>query len=389
MTADFSWGYLALATLPWLALPIAVLWRLRNRASLEEYSAIPSAAVPLVSVIVPARNEARNIEPCVRSILATSWPNIEVIVVDDHSGDGTGEIARRIALEDPRVRVISNPDLPDGWIGKQWACHNGQLAARGTFLLFTDADTRHGPELLTRSMNALREVRADLFTVVGSQIMGSFWERLIQPHVFGMLAARFGDMKHVNASRNPYDKIANGQFILVSRETYDRAGGHEAVRTHIAEDMRLAQEWTRLGYSVQVIGAFDYLETRMYEGFGELWRGWGKNIWAAGRDSIGMGRRTQAVARVIAPFIPLWEIAPALAIVLGIAGIAPTAVLIWGAISYTINTLFWVVFHIGIRSPAWYAALNPLAASVLMAMFARAVWRNDLVEWKGREYRSR
>jgi chlorobactene glucosyltransferase len=238
-------------------------------------------------------------------------------------------------------------------------------------------------------MNAMRALRADLFTVVGSQIMGSFWERLIQPHVFGMLAARFGDMTNVNASKNPYDKIANGQFILVPRDVYDRAGGHEAVRTHIAEDLRLAQEWTRLGYSVQVIGAFDYLETRMYEGFGELWRGWGKNIWAAGRDSIGMGRRTQAVVRIIAPFAPLWEIAPALALVLGLAGIVPTAVLVWGAITYAINTLFWVLFHIGLRSPAWYAALNPLAATVLMAMFARATWRHDLVEWKGREYRSR
>jgi chlorobactene glucosyltransferase len=389
MSADFSWEYVALAAAPWVALPLFVLWRLRSRSSLADYSAAPPSSAPLVSVIVPSRNEARNTEAGVRSILSANWPSIEVIVVDDHSTDGTGDIARRIALSDARVKVISNPDLPDGWIGKQWACHNGQLAARGTFLLFTDADTRHSPELVTRSMNAMRDVRADLFTVAGAQTMETFWERLIQPHVFGMLAARFGDMARVNRSKNPYDKIANGQFLLMTRDIYDRAGGHEAVRTHIAEDMRLAQEWTRLGYSVHVVAAFDFMATRMYAGLAEIWRGWGKNLWAAGRDTMEMGPTTQAVVRVVAPLIPLWEIAPAIAIVLGLAGVVPIGVLLWGAIAYAINTLFWLIFHVVLRSPLWYAALNPLAAAVLMAMFARATWRNDRVEWKGREYRSR
>jgi chlorobactene glucosyltransferase len=389
MIADFSWGYIALAAGPWLAVPLFVLWPLRRTTTLANYSvAVPDPA-PLVSVIVPARNEARNIEACVRSILSGSWPSIEVIVVDDHSSDGTGDIARRIAAADPRVTVIDNPDLPDGWIGKQWACHNGQLAARGTFLLFTDADTRHGSELLTRSMNAMRERGADLFTVAGSQTMETFWERLLQPHVFGMLAARFGDTEKVSRSRNPLDKIANGQFMLMRRDVYDRTGGHEAVRTHVAEDLRLAQEWTRLGYSVQIVAAFDYMNTRMYEGFGEIWRGWGKNIWAAGRDTVSAGPVLQTVLRILAPFVPLWEIAPVVAIMLALAGVVTVGIGVWGAIAYTINTLFWVLLHIAFRAPAWYALFNPLAAIVLMGMFARAAWKGGRVEWKGRAYISR
>ncbi len=389
MIADFSWEYIALGAAPWLALPLFVLWPLRKTTSLEKYPADAPADAALVSVIVPARNEARNIEACVRSILAGTWPNLEVIVVDDHSADGTGDIARRIADSDPRVKVVANPDLPEGWIGKQWACHNGQLIARGTFLLFTDADTRHGAELLTRSMNAMRERRADLFTVGGSQTMETFWERLIQPHVFGMLVARFGNTEKVSRSANPLDKIANGQFMLMRREVYDRAGGHEAVRTHVAEDLRLAQEWTRLGYSVQIVAGFDYMTTRMYEGFGEVWRGWGKNIWAAGRDTVSAGPALQTVLRVLAPLVPLWEIAPAAAIVLALAGVVSVGVGIWGAIAFTINTLFWILLHIAFRAPAWYALLNPLAAIVLMGMFARAAWKGDRVEWKGRAYVSR
>ncbi len=259
----------------------------------------------MVSVIVPARDEARNIEACIRSILSSHWPQIEVIVVDDQSSDGTGGIARRVASSDARVTVLANPDLPDGWIGKQWACHNGQRVARGSFLLFTDADTRHTPELLTRSMNAMRERRADLFTVGGSQTMETFWERLLQPHVFGMLVARFGDTERVNRSTNPLDKIANGQFMLMHRDAYDRAGGHEAVRTHVAEDLRLAQEWTRLGYSVQIVAGFDYMTTRMYEGFGEIWRGW-ENGRRRGLTTISAGPAVRLFLQIVAPLVPLW-----------------------------------------------------------------------------------
>jgi chlorobactene glucosyltransferase len=381
----------ALAVLPWLALPLAILWRLRKQTSLVAYSsALPTdAALELVSVIVPARDEARNIEACVRSILATTWPNIEVTVVNDHSTDGTGDIARRLAAENPRVKVIDNPELPDGWIGKQWACHNGALVAAGPILLFTDADTRHGPGLLTRSVNAMRERRADLFTVGGSQTMETFWERLLQPHVFGMLVARFGDTERVNRSKDPYDKIANGQFMLMKREVYDRAGGHEAVRSHVAEDLRFAQEWTRLGYSVQIVEGFDYMTTRMYAGFGEIWRGWGKNIWAAGHDTISAGPAVKAVIRIVAPLAPLWEIVPVLAIALALTGVAPAAAGLWGAIAFAINTLFWIVMHVAFRARVWYAVLNPLAAFVLLGMFMRAAWRGDRVEWKGRAYVSR
>lgn len=389
MIADVHWEYVVLAALPWLAVPVAILWKLRNSTSLDAYSAAPPADAPLVSVVVPARDEARNIEACVRSILATRWPDVELIVVNDESSDGTAEIARTAVSGDRRATVMDNPALPDGWIGKQWACHNGALAAKAAFVLFTDADTRHAPDLLTHSMNAMRERHADLLTVVGSQAMETFWERLVQPHMFGLLAARFGDMERVSHSTNPYDKLANGQFMLMRREVYARTGGHEAVRAHIAEDLRLAQEWTRLGFSVQVVSGFEYMSTRMYEGLGEIWRGWGKNIWAAGRDTIHAGPAARWLVRVAAPLLPLWEIAPAVAMLLALIGVAPAAVGVWGAVAFVLNTLFWGAMHIAFRAPVWYAALNPLAACVLAGMFARASWRGDRVEWKGRSYRSR
>ena len=389
MTADYSWGYIALGAAPWLAVPAVILWRLRGSPSLTNYSPVVPDDAPLVSVVIPARDEARNIEGCVRSILASAWRTLEVIVVDDHSSDGTGDIARRLAAEDSRVQVIANPDLPEGWMGKQWACHNGQLAAGGKYLLFTDADTRHEPELLARSMTAMRKRRADLLTVVGSQTMLTFWEKLLQPHVMGILAARFGETERANKSKEPLDKIANGQFLLMRTDTYDRTGGHEAVRAHVAEDLRLAQEWTRQGFSVQLLEGFDYLNTRMYEGFGEIWRGWGKNVWAAGRDTISGGPALMALIRVVGPLVPLWEVAPVVAAALALAGVVPAAVGAWGAVAYGLNTLYWLVMQRELRAPLWLALLNPLAACVLVGLFTSAAWRGDRVEWRGRSYVSR
>jgi chlorobactene glucosyltransferase len=378
----------AVCAVPWVLVPLAVLWRLRGTRFLDEYSASAPDDAPLVSIVVPARDEARNIEPCLRSILASTWPAFEVIVVDDHSTDDTGTIARRVAAGDARVHVLDAPSLPDGWFGKQWACHNGSLACRGAFLLFTDADTRHGPALLALSMDAARERGADLLSVGGAQVMDTFWERLLQPHIFGLLIARYGNSERMSRSTNPLDKIANGQFLLARRTTYDACGGHAAVRSHVAEDLRMAQEWTRLGYSVQLLAGDAHLATRMYHGLSELMRGWGKNIYAAGKDTLPLRFPGRRVLRVVYPAPALWELAPALVALAALAGFASPAAGAWGAVAYAASTLFWVVVHSVMGAPRRYAPLHPLAAAVVFVMLARAAWAGDRVEWKGRVQRS-
>jgi chlorobactene glucosyltransferase len=382
-------GIAALWALPWLIAPIVIFWRLRDSVHLDAYPAGTTASFPMVSVIVPARDEARNVEACVRSIVASRYPTFEVIVVNDHSRDGTGDIARRIAAEDARVSVIENPRLADGWFGKQWACHNGARTARGELLLFTDADTRHGPECLARSVNALAARNADLLSVVGTQEMDTFWERLVQPHIFLLLLGVFGGTEIISRATSPYRKIANGQYMLMRRAVYDAAGGHEAVRTHVAEDLRLAQEWCRRGLRVHMVVGIGRLSTRMYVGLGEIVRGWGKNAWAAGRDTVPLsGPVAQGAFRVVFPAPPLWEIVPAIVAVAALFGAVSPAAGAWGAMAYALSTLSWAVIYAAIGQPLWYALLNPLASMTTFAILARAAWKGSKVEWKGREYRS-
>jgi len=399
------WGAIALAV-AWIAPIVLVVWRFRDTRSLNAYPAVPPADAPVVSVIIPARNEARNIERCLRSVLASTYPAIEVIVVDDHSTDGTGALARAIAAEDAaqrrvpgetrasrqpdaRVRVIAAPDLEPGWFGKQWACQAGARLATGSIVCFTDADTVHGPELLARSVNALLARGADLFTVAGRQEMLGFWEKVVQPSVFAMLLARYGGLEAMSRSTNPLDKIANGQFILMRRAPYERVGGHAAVRGHVAEDLRLAQVFTEQGLAAHMVLAREHLSTRMYTSLDEIRRGWGKNLYAGGRDTLPLGPVTRRLLPFIFPLPALVPLVPTVVLALALAGVLGTGALWFGAIAGAVNLAFWIgVYAFSGLNPLWGLS-HPLASVVFSGICAEAAWKGSRVEWKGRRYESR
>jgi chlorobactene glucosyltransferase len=261
-------------SLPWIIPPVVTYFRLRQSRSLDDESDAPPESPPLVSVIVPARNEAHNIARCVTSILSTTYPNLELIVVDDSSTDGTAQIARDAAERDPRARIVASPPLPEGWFGKQWACATGAKIARGSVLQFTDADTVHGADLVTRSMNAMRRNRAQLLSVAGRQELGGFWEKVIQPQIFTILSMRYGGTESVTRSTRVRDKIANGQCIFVTHDSYDAIGGHASVRTSVAEDMMLAQKFFAARKRVVLMLGLDQLSTRMYASLGGIISGW-------------------------------------------------------------------------------------------------------------------
>ncbi|MBA3403825.1 MAG: glycosyltransferase [Gemmatimonadaceae bacterium] len=376
----------AAAALPWVITPIVTAIRVRNSVSLDSEISTAPANTPRVSVIIPARNEARNIGKCLRSVLTTSYPDCEVIVIDDQSTDGTGEIARDLATTDPRLRVIANTPLPDGWFGKQWACATGAGAATGSILCFADADTTHSADLLTRSVNAILRRNADLFSVMGRQELGSFWERIVQPQIFGIMAVRFGGTETITKSPRATDKIANGQCLFVRREPYDALGGHALVKSHVADDLMMAQRFFAAGKHVVVEEGVDQLSTRMYTSFAELVHGWGKNVFAGGRDSVPLGRVGRFFYPLFLLLTPLWALIPVAALLVSLVIPVPAALITWAAIVTAVFFGWWLAVYRRIGESLLYAILFPLGAAVLFYIFLRAVLRGQKVEWKGREY---
>ncbi|MGQ0712734.1 MAG: glycosyltransferase [Gemmatimonadaceae bacterium] len=381
-----SWPPL-LAAAPWLVGMLLVLWRVRQSRSLGSYDAAPPRDAPLLSVIVPARNEASNIARCVRSILASTYPALEVIVIDDHSVDATGALARAAGAGDTRLRIASPPDLPPDWLGKQWACAQGASLARGALLCFTDADTEHAPELHARSVRALVERKADLLSVAGTQELGTFWERLVQPQVFALLFARYGGTEVVSHAKRPEDVIANGQYLLFRRGAYEALGGHASVRDKVAEDLGLAIRAKREGLRVHLVLGPGHLVTRMYESFGTLVRGWMKNVYAGGIEALPPGRTLRALFPILllTPVI-LW-LAPPLVLALAALGVVSAGVKTWAIATSFVLLVWWIIVYVLIARRPWYALLAPIGNVILGYIFVRAIARGRQVEWKGRAYR--
>ncbi|HET7187995.1 MAG TPA: glycosyltransferase family 2 protein [Gemmatimonadaceae bacterium] len=375
-----------LCAAPWILAPVVTLVRGRRSRSLDEQPAEVSGEAPLVSLVIPARNEAQNIRRCVTSALGSGYPNLEVVVVDDHSTDGTGAIVAELAAQDARLRVVTPAALPDGWFGKQWACTAGAEVARGEILGFFDADTWQSPDLVPRAVNAMRARDSDMLTVAGEQEMGSFWEKLVQPQVFAVLGARFGGTEVVNESRHVSNKIANGQCMFFRRDAYDAMGGHGAVREKVAEDLAFAQHWFLAGRRVTMVLGLAQLSTRMYTSLRELVEGWGKNIYAGGRDAAP-GALGRAIFPVLLLLPGLSGVLPPILLALGALGVVGNGLFVWAAIVTGVNLVWWLAVYLALGMSPLYALAHPLGAGALLYISVRALVRGRQVRWKGRDYR--
>ena len=385
--------WIALATLPWVIVLGYLVLRVRLPRALPSEPQTPDGGWRRVSVVVPARNEERNIERVLRSLAATDYPDVEIVVVDDRSEDRTGEVARAVASEldsdgPVRVRILDGRKLPDGWLGKPWACHQGGLAATGDYVLFTDADTRHAPGLLRRVVAELEHAGADVMSLMGRQLMETFWERVVQPQIFTSLLFRYTNNREAHPPEKWRDAIANGHYIFFRRAVWDAIEGHVPVKGEVVEDMKMAQHLVRNGYALEIRMAEDAFATRMYESLGELVRGWSKNVILGGAATIPPGLlRRIAPAGIFVGTVVLWLLPPAL-LVAGLLG-AMAAVTTWGWIVVGASVLFWaaVSARMGV-SPA-YGVIYPVGAAIGAWIYLRAWIRGGNVEWKGRTYRVR
>ena len=244
----------------------------------------PISNPPRLSVCVPARNEERGVEACLHSLLNQNYPNFEVIAIDDHSTDRTGDIMRHLAQENSRLKVLKAADLPEGWLGKPFALHQAFKVTRGEYLLFTDADPVFKPTALNTAVHVMRERDLDVLTLMPKAEFGSFWERAVQPVIFGFIASltRF---KNVN-DPDHRSAMGFGAFLMFRRSAYEKIGGHEAGKSDVLEDVLIAKRAKGAGLKLFVADAKQLFSIRMYFGLKEIWFGWEKNMFLAMKKSV-------------------------------------------------------------------------------------------------------
>ena len=354
------------------------------------------AAQPLISIIVPTRNEARNIQRCIEGLQSQTYSNLEIIVVDDGSTDATPEILEQLqaAVQDtpqrgasPTITILTGSELPTGWAGKPHALHQGYQASRGEWLCFIDADTFANPELISSTYQAAMNLQADMLSILTYQELGGFWEKVILPLVFTALSVGF-PAQRVNDPHKP-DAIANGQFILIRRSVYEAVGGHEAVRDQIAEDKAMAGLVKGAGFHLILGDGRDLARTRMYTSLTEIWEGWVKNIYLGMQDRLWLLLLGAIIGFAAALALPLWTIFSFTWAVLGGGWIADLVVVeslaLWSYLLYKrslVNRAMGISF--------WYALTLPLGALIFTAMMLTSAYRvysGKGVSWRGRTYR--
>ncbi|HEX2913071.1 MAG TPA: glycosyltransferase [Chloroflexia bacterium] len=243
-----------------------------------------------MSILVPARNEASNIARCIRSLLNQDYRNYELLVLDDHSEDATASIVEMLAhqSEDPekRLRLIKGEELPEGWLGKNFACYQLAQAAQGQFLLFTDADTSHNVNSVSSAVAALYREDAYFLSLFPLQQTVSMAERLVVPLVQGFV---YGLLPTWLVARNPNPaySAANGQFMLFNSETYQLIGGHQAVKDVVLEDVVLGRRMKQAGFKSLLLDGRDTVSCRMYRSSTDVWRGFSKNFFAFFNFELG------------------------------------------------------------------------------------------------------
>jgi chlorobactene glucosyltransferase len=346
----------------------------------ENSASTPSS--PIVSIILPVRNQANTVSECVTSLVGLDYPQKEIIIVDGNSTDGTQGILKTF---DGKIKLVEEEPLPQGWVGKNWACHLGYKQARGDLLMFTDGDSIHSPDSLAKSVNYLEVTKADLVTLAPAAILRTFWEKLLQPPIFWLIMMFVGG-KWVNDDSKPRWALGNGQYMLFRRQAYNKVGGHYAVRDRISEDYSLGRLIKANGLRLRMVTASDSLGVRMYSSLPEIWRGWRKNFYSVS----GNHPLFRAAYRLVLMFTFL--VLPFVVLGYGIvlAPVMPLNVyLSTGAFMAFFLWLGLIILDRSVRVSPLYALLLPFAVLVYIGIGIDSTVRGALgmgFSWKGRVY---
>jgi hypothetical protein len=339
---------------------------------------MPDGAAGLVSILIPARNEAGNIEGTVRAALASTTVPVEIIVGDDHSTDATSEIVR--AIGDSRVRLVSVPALPEGWTGKNHACSHMAGLAGGRYLLFIDADVRLEPDAAAALSGQAHRTGAALISGVPRQRTETIGEMLTVPMIDFLLVG-YLPVPLMRRLPDPSLGAACGQLVLVERAAYAATGGHGAIRASLHDGVRLPRLFRAAGQRTDLVAGASLATCRMYDGFAQSWAGFSKNAHE--------GMATPRALPIWTLLLACGHVLPPLLVLAGLLGLAPPAALIAAAFAGGLSLATRAAITLAVRAPLATIPLHPATVLVALAIQWNVLLRREragAATWKGRSY---
>ena len=354
---------------------------LKNLKRPDAESKVPRAA-PLISVLVPARDEEANIRNCLESLQKQDYPNYEILVLDDNSQDGTADIVAGMAAADRRIRLIPGEPLPDDWAGKPFACYQLAKAAAGSWLLFVDADTVHEPHMLRGVLDLALKSKASMLSGFPRQLAATLPLKIVMPLMYFVILGWL-PLWWLQRCKNPKPSLAIGQFLLFPRDEYWRIGGHKVVQSKIVEDVWLGIEVGRHGGRHVAVDLSSVVACNMYRDIGAAWTGLGRSIYSVTAISpLGLlGLVLAAALFYVGPFYWLWR---------GLFMI-DTALLWRAVVAFQVIVILlmrWLVDN-RFKEPAGSVYFHPLGFMFLFADVLHAGARYLVgagVSWKERVY---
>jgi chlorobactene glucosyltransferase len=364
-----------------IVIAVNLIFNLRSLRRPDKHSRVPEPA-PLVSVLIPARNEEENIETCLESLLKQDYPNFEIIVLDDNSKDPTHELVGAMAAKDRRIKLIKGELLPEGWAGKPFACHQLAENANGSWLLFIDADTKSEPDMLRSTLALAIELKLSLLSGFPRQMAESLSEKIALPIMYFVIMSWLPFWwLHRSIGHRP--SLTIGQYLLFRRDEYWRIGGHLAVKDRILEDVWLGVETVRQGGRHLAVDLSTVFNCRMYRTVGAMWEGFVKWMYSvAALSPVALvGLLAAVFIFYLAPFYWLWN---------GFLSVAAPTDWRFIVAFQIVMLLFmrWLVEH-HFRQSLLSTFLHPIGFSFWYMAGLYGLWRQVVglgVHWKERLY---
>lgn len=361
-----------------IILSLFIVWTLINLAFLPnlkpKHGRLQNA---FISILVPMRNEERNVEKCIRMLKNSTYNNVEFIIYDDQSTDQTYPLLKEMVGDDTRFQIIRGVSLAENWVGKVHACYQLRQYAKGDYLCFIDADVTLHPDTLHYAIMRAEEKKAALVTGFPRFQYTNLLDKLVIPMMHFIVYFHL-PIALANFTKVPSTSAANGAFMFFKTKIYDQIGGHEAVKSSLVEDVHMARKIKQSGHRVLLANITDFVYCKMYDTSKETWDGFSKNMF------VGIGK-SKILAIALTAFYTLFYIIP---FILFLYGLFTWQLLF--VLPYLLTVVHRAISDVKSKTPIFYSLFIPASALVLVAILWRSVYlsvRGKAYTWKGRSYK--